>query len=225
GWLPPEHFLARRFASDVVVSFGSNGPLAGHGPDGKVVVCIDEDADEWRLCSVLASVVQLPGTSFVELLAGMATVLEASWATVCRRDRRWYGPWQRVDVRLNPGGGWTEGGPLCDNGQTGRKTVMDHYGPRIPVGGGSLSGKDPWQVDRVAQSLARKAALHAVGTGARECLLTVAYGPGANAPLSVSWDLDGAGEQVPDSHWDLGKHSPADLLPPCAPIEGNPRRG
>jgi S-adenosylmethionine synthetase len=30
---------------------------------------------------------------------------------------------------------------LSDNGQTGRKLVMDFDGPRIPVGGGALSGK------------------------------------------------------------------------------------
>jgi len=225
GWLPPEHFLARRFVMDLVDAFAPGGQLAGHGPDGKVVVGISESGDEWRLCSLLVSVVQLPGVSYLELLANLAAVLEASWAAVCRRDRRWTGLWQRVDVRLNPSGGWTEGGSLCDNGQTGRKTVMDHYGPRIPVGGGALSGKDPWQVDRVAQSLVRRAALNAVGTGARECQVTVAYGPGSSAPLTLAWAMDGEGGKVPDCHWDLAHHSPRDLLAPCVPIDGSRRRG
>ena len=36
-----------------------------------------------------------------------------------------------------------------DNGQTGRKLAMDYYGPRIPIGGGALSGKHLTHIDRI----------------------------------------------------------------------------
>ncbi len=46
-------------------------------------------------------------------------------------------------VRVNEAGPFTDGGPMNDSGQTGRKLVMDFYGPRVPIGGGALPGKDP----------------------------------------------------------------------------------
>ena len=50
---------------------------------------------------------------------------------------------------INPNGPLLNGGSDGDNGQTGRKLVMDYYGPRVPIGGGALSGKDPRHIDRV----------------------------------------------------------------------------
>jgi len=32
-----------------------------------------------------------------------------------------------------------DAGSTKDNGQTGRKLVMDYYGPRVPIGGGAIS--------------------------------------------------------------------------------------
>jgi S-adenosylmethionine synthetase len=41
-----------------------------------------------------------------------------------------------------------DGGVEADTGLTGRKIVVDAYGPTVPVGGGAFSGKDPSKVDR-----------------------------------------------------------------------------
>jgi S-adenosylmethionine synthetase len=41
---------------------------------------------------------------------------------------------------MNEADPFTEGGPMNDNGQTGRKLVMDFYGPHAAIGGGTLSG-------------------------------------------------------------------------------------
>jgi hypothetical protein len=49
---------------------------------------------------------------------------------------------------LNPAGEWNIGGFAADAGVTGRKIVIDSYGPRVPVGGGAFSGKDWTKVDR-----------------------------------------------------------------------------
>ena len=48
---------------------------------------------------------------------------------------------------LNPSGSFVKGGPAGDTGLTGRKIVVDAYGPTVPVGGGAFSGKDPSKVD------------------------------------------------------------------------------
>ena len=62
---------------------------------------------------------------------------------------------------------YLHGGSDGNNGQTGRKLVMDYYGPRMSIGGGALAGKRPGQIDRVTAYAAHNAAVHAVCIGAR----------------------------------------------------------
>ncbi|GIS37633.1 MAG: hypothetical protein Ct9H90mP10_00340 [Actinomycetota bacterium] len=42
---------------------------------------------------------------------------------------------------LNPSGSFVKGGPPGDTGLTGRKIVVDAYGPTVPVGGVHFLGK------------------------------------------------------------------------------------
>ena len=44
-------------------------------------------------------------------------------------------------------------------GWTGRKIPVDNYGSRVPLGGGSFSGKDCTKVDRSAAYMARRIAV------------------------------------------------------------------
>ena len=96
---------------------------------------------------------------------------------------------------INPNGPLLNGGSDGDNGQTGRKLVMDYYGPRVPLGGGALCGKHPTHIDRVGARAAREAALHAVRTGAEECLVQVTYAPNLDLPLDVNYRMEGRGER------------------------------
>ena len=57
---------------------------------------------------------------------------------------------EEYTLDLNPSGSFVKGGPAGDTGLTGRKIVVDAYGPSVPVGGGAFSGKDPSKVDRSA---------------------------------------------------------------------------
>ncbi len=45
-----------------------------------------------------------------------------------------------VEIHCNPAGDWEVGGFDADTGLTGRKLVVDNYGPRVPIGGGAFSG-------------------------------------------------------------------------------------
>ena len=77
---------------------------------------------------------------------------------------------------FNPAGPWTVGGPDADCGLTGRKIVIDQYGPYSPVGGGAFSGKDPSKVDRSGAYLARWIAKHIVASGwAKECTVGISF--------------------------------------------------
>lgn len=49
---------------------------------------------------------------------------------------------QAKEYLINPAGEWTQGGFDADTGLSGRKLVVDNYGPEIAIGGGSFSGKD-----------------------------------------------------------------------------------
>jgi S-adenosylmethionine synthetase len=103
----------------------------------------------------------------------------------------------RYIVNPNPAGDWEIGGFDADSGVTGRKLVIDSYGPRVPVGGGAFSGKDPTKVDRSAAYMARKIAVdYVVSKGAREAKVYLAYGIGLTVPYQAEVIIDGKVEKI-----------------------------
>jgi S-adenosylmethionine synthetase len=92
-----------------------------------------------------------------------------------------------TSIVINPAGSWNVGGPVADCGVTGRKIVVDQYGPYNPVGGGAFSGKDPSKVDRTGAYLARYIAKNIVAAGyADKCAVEIAYMIGVDKPASLS---------------------------------------
>jgi len=93
------------------------------------------------------------------------------------------------ELDLNPSGSFVKGGPAGDTGLTGRKIVVDAYGPSVPVGGGAFSGKDPSKVDRSAAYAARHLAKNIVAHKlAEECLVRVSYAIGKAEPYELTID-------------------------------------
>jgi S-adenosylmethionine synthetase len=102
-----------------------------------------------------------------------------------------------VRVHINPSGDWNIGGFEADAGLTGRKLAVDSYGPRISVGGGAFSGKDPSKVDRSAAYMARKIAVdYLKKRGAKEVFTRLAYAIGVAEPLEASVIIDGKHEEI-----------------------------
>lgn len=100
-----------------------------------------------------------------------------------------------VKIHVNPCGDWQVGGFDADAGLTGRKLAVDNYGPRIPVGGGAFSGKDPSKVDRSAAYMARKIAVdYLKERRAKEVTVRLAYAIGVANPLEVTVVVDGIPE-------------------------------
>lgn len=98
-------------------------------------------------------------------------------------------------VRVNPFGSFTLGGPEIDCGLTGRKLVVDTYGGVGRIGGGALSGKDPYKLDRTGAYFTRWVARQLVEAGyARKAELQISYGFGLSTPLSVRVDTFGTGD-------------------------------
>lgn len=187
-WLPIEHWLAREFR-DALVASCRGGALKGHGPDGKLIVRVREEGVRWILEHVLVTLQQRPDAAFLDVCRGIAATLGKAYERIRRADPRWVAAWDDAELLLNPNGPLVNGGSDGDNGQTGRKLVMDYYGPRIPIGGGALYGKDPTHIDRVGARRARELALGRVTGGAEECLVRLTYAPGMSEPIDLMTEV------------------------------------
>ncbi len=103
---------------------------------------------------------------------------------------------------INPAGPWTLGGLDADSGLSGRKIVIDAYGPNVPVGGGSFSGKDYTKVDRSGAYMARKIACDLlVKHSAQEVTVKLAYAIGVTDPVMACAIIDG--ERLEITEYDL----------------------
>lgn len=106
-------------------------------------------------------------------------------------------PVKDIKIHANPAGDWHIGGFDADTGLTGRKLVVDNYGPQIPVGGGCFSGKDPSKVDRSAAYAARKIAVdYLKKRKAKEVYCYLAYAIGYPEPLEATVIVDGKQETI-----------------------------
>ncbi|MEX0933530.1 MAG: methionine adenosyltransferase domain-containing protein [Candidatus Paceibacterota bacterium] len=120
---------------------------------------------------------------------------------------------QADEYYINPAGEWNLGGFDADTGLSGRKIVIDSYGPRVSVGGGSFSGKDLTKVDRSGAYMARKIAVdYLKKENAEEVRVELAYAIGKKNPLRATALVDGVERVV--TEYDLsprGIHSFLDL--------------
>src|SRR3989344_860117 len=98
---------------------------------------------------------------------------------------------------INPAGEWTYGGFDADTGLSGRKLVIDDYGPEIPIGGGSLSGKDYTKVDRSGAYMVRRIAVELLEKRkAKEVYTKLAYAIGKSEPVMAVAVIDGKEEEI-----------------------------
>jgi len=108
-------------------------------------------------------------------------------------------------THANPAGDWNQGGFDADAGLTGRKLVVDNYGPRVPIGGGAYSGKDPSKVDRSAAYMARHIAVEELKRkGLKECYVYLSYAIGEKEPLQMTVHTP----DKFDNTWDIPSHYP-----------------
>jgi S-adenosylmethionine synthetase len=102
---------------------------------------------------------------------------------------------------INPAGEWHIGGFDADSGLSGRKIVIDSYGPNVPIGGGSFSGKDYTKVDRSGAYMARKIAVDELKKNkASEVLVKLAYAIGKPQPVMSEISIDGKSAEFPKGY-------------------------
>lgn len=102
----------------------------------------------------------------------------------------------------NPAGEWKIGGFDADSGLSGRKLVIDSYGPEVGIGGGSFSGKDYTKVDRSGAYMARRVAVDYLEKyTAEEVVTKLAYAIGKPDPVMAVAVVDG--KEIPIEGYDL----------------------
>lgn len=154
-------------------------------PDGKSQVTLEyENGKVKRLYNVVIAAQHDPNVSLKKI---KRDIIERVIKPVCGKliDRK-------TKLYINNTGRFVIGGPVADTGMTGRKNVVDAYGPQIPIGGGSFSGKDPTKVDRSGAYMARYIAKNIVASGiAEKCLVRLSYVIGGVNPVEASIDTFG----------------------------------
>ena len=151
------------------------------GPDAKVIARVESDGTHWQPKHVSISLNHHQGSDWFLL----REIAEEAVAIACAGKGL-------PDIDLNGAGMFVSGGPNGDNGLSGKKLVVDAYGPTVPIGGGAWSGKDLNKVDRLGGYLARRIALREVqDEKCQEALVTLEYIPGCDAPVRVDVLRDG----------------------------------
>ena len=165
---------------EVVLSRKLNQKIFAEYPyDGKTQVTIAKDGS---IASIVASFQNVAKDTLKQLVEDF--VKEENLAG-------------ELALHLNPAGDWSQGGFDADTGLTGRKLIVDNYGPRVPIGGGAFSGKDPSKVDRSAAYMARRIAVDYLRKRhANEVLVRLAYAIGYENPLEKTVIVDGQPEEI-----------------------------
>ncbi len=163
--IPQELFIARDMCQFI---------YSRYPQDGKTQVTLDEDK---KITSIVAS---FNNVTRSELLTAVQDYL----GLYLHRLEH-----ENVTFHINSAGDWSTGGFDADSGVTGRKIVVDAYGPRVPVGGGAFSGKDPTKVDRSAAYMARWIALQLLKQHqAKEVVVKLGYVIGEEEPvMKTAW--------------------------------------
>ena len=167
---------------EVVLSRRLNQHLFAIWPyDGKTQVTLDDN----KIIHIVASFQHAPRVALIEQVRTWLVADDLANAHETN-----------LDIYANPAGDWAIGGFDADAGLTGRKLAVDNYGPRIPIGGGAFSGKDPSKVDRSAAYMARKIAIEYLkARQAKEVFVRLAYAIGVAEPMEVTVIVDGTAEQ------------------------------
>ena len=118
---------------------------------------------------------------------------------------------ENIEYLINPAGEWEQGGFDADTGLSGRKLIVDNYGPEIPIGGGSFSGKDYTKVDRSGAYMARKIAVDYLNKyNAKEVYVKLAYAIGKNNPVMQEAEIIGVNGTIENKNIEITEY---DLSP------------
>ncbi len=173
-FIPQEHYLARDLSSFLYKRHKKDGKtqITTYGKEVKIIV---------------ASMADVPKKKLEEITK--------EWIENKRKEINF----ENCKIIANPAGDWSRSGFEADTGLTGRKIVVDSYGPRVSVGGGSFSGKDPTKVDRSGAYMARRIALdYLKKRKVSEVFVKLAYVIGKKEPVMKTIQFGNKREIITD---------------------------
>ena len=176
NYLPFEHWLTARLGG-CLMRLRRECEELSLGPDGKVMVTVEEGKRTYRIRAVHCSLQQKAQADEVWLMREVRTTLHEELGRLAEVFPDLI-PDLPEDLSVIGGSSFHVGGPESDNGLSGKKLAIDAYGPHVPIGGGALSGKDFFKVDRAGALHARRIAKTVVMTGAaRHALVHLMWRP------------------------------------------------
>jgi len=177
NYLPVAHWLANILGRRLI-DLRTDAPELKLGPDGKVIVVIREEDGQFHLDAFSCSLQQKSASDDLALHRAVRVTLKDALKNLSEAFSK-LAPNIPDELSVNGAGAFEVGGPEGDNGLSGKKLVVDAYGPGIPIGGGALSGKDFFKVDRAGALHARRIAKAVVMTcAASEVSVRVGWFPG-----------------------------------------------
>lgn len=195
---------------------GDQGIMVGYACNENKSMIPQELYLSRELAKYIYSKYPYDGKTQVTLINGDVDTIVTSFQNVSTKELKklvisWLG-YQPNNLYCNPAGDWNQGGFEADAGVTGRKLVVDNYGPRIPIGGGAFSGKDSTKVDRSGAYIARFIAVDQLKKHkAKEVYVYLAYAIGKAEPVQATAVVDGIEYQV-ENYYDLTPQGIINLL-------------
>jgi S-adenosylmethionine synthetase len=191
GYLPAGPFAARRIRERLTVLGAAHRDLLG--PDGKVLIRLEEHDGAYRWRTLNVSLHHARGaTDYETLYALVLPALEQASSSLEDALPGLAASFDDELVHLNGAGDFSCGGTFGDNGLSGKKLVVDGYGPGVPIGGGALCGEDPHKIDRIGALSARQLAVRLVrDAAAGRARVTLGWLPGRSTPDVLIAEVDG----------------------------------
>ena len=211
---------------------GDQGIMKGYATSETPVFLPLEYVLARNLCQKIFAVYPYDGKTQVTVKDGKVTTVVASFQNT--KSKELLALVKKVikaeEYLINPAGEWSQGGFDADSGLTGRKLVVDNYGPEVAIGGGAFSGKDYTKVDRSGAYMARRIAVDLLKKeikgqkgkklGPTEVFVKLAYAIGKKEPVMAVAEihLPGAAghadtvKEIPITGYDLSPVGIRDFL-------------
>ncbi len=219
--LPVEQWVARRLARRLY-ALRLEQPGLSLGPDGKVIVLVREEGNTWALESFSCSLQQKKVADDIALHRAVRLTVEDELRKLAIQLPGFSGSSPEL-LTVNGAGAFEVGGPEGDNGLSGKKLVVDAYGPRVPIGGGAWSGKDFYKADRAGGLHARRLAKFIVQAGlSTEATVTLQWFPGDREARVIDFRTPHGSPAIPEGlaqFVDLSLASSGEAFPICDIVE------